>query len=100
MHRQVGPLVLDERGLARRGVLIRHLVMPGALDDTRAILEWIAVHLGAGAYVNVMDQYRPAGKVLVRGRFPELERRPHALEHAEAVRIALDLGLRVDGTAA
>ncbi len=97
MHRQVGPLVLDERGLARRGVLIRHLVMPGALDDTRSILEWIAAHLGAGAYVNVMDQYRPAGKVLEPGRFPELGRRLSSSEHAEAVRIALDLGLRVDG---
>lgn len=100
MHRQVGPLVLDERSLARRGVLIRHLVMPGALDDTRAILEWIAARLGAGAYVNVMDQYRPSGRVLERGRFPELERRPHSWELAEAVRIALDLGLRVDGVAA
>jgi putative pyruvate formate lyase activating enzyme len=100
MHRQVGPLVLDERGVARRGLLIRHLVMPGALDDTRAILEWIAVHLGAGAYVNVMDQYRPAGKVLERGKFPELERRSSSSEHAEAVRIALDLGLRVDGVGA
>ncbi len=100
MHRQVGPLVLDERGLATRGVLIRHLVMPGALEDTRAILEWIASALGPGSYVNVMDQYRPAGKVLARGRFPELETRPAAWEHEEAVRIALDLGLRVDGVAA
>ena len=96
MHRQVGPLVVDDRGIARRGLLVRHLVMPGAADDTRRILEWLAAELGPGTYVNVMDQYRPAGKVL-SGRFPELERRPSTLDHERAVALALDLGLRVDG---
>ena len=43
MHRQVGPLTFDEEGLARRGLLVRHLVMPGGLEETRAILEWIAM---------------------------------------------------------
>ena len=100
MHRQVGPLVLDARGLATRGVLIRHLVMPGALDETRAILAWIAAELGPGSYVNVMDQYRPSGRVLERGRFPELETRTGRWEHEEAVRMAIDLGLRVDGVSA
>ena len=48
MHRQVGDLVLDERGLARRGLLLRHLVMPGMLDETEAILRWVADELGPG----------------------------------------------------
>jgi putative pyruvate formate lyase activating enzyme len=95
MQRQVGPLVLDESGLARRGVLVRHLVMPGGLDETRAILEWIAAELGPETYVNLMAQYRPAGKV-GGGRFPEIDRRPTRTELAEARRLAQDLGLRLD----
>jgi putative pyruvate formate lyase activating enzyme len=62
MHRQVGDLEVDGSGLARRGLLIRHLVMPGMLADTQAVLEWIAAELGPGTYVNLMDQYRPAGR--------------------------------------
>jgi putative pyruvate formate lyase activating enzyme len=93
MHEQVGPLVLDEQGLARRGVLIRHLVMPGALDETRAILEWIARELGPDTYVNLMDQYYPAGKVSA-DQYPEINRRLTSAELGEAHRIASDLGLR------
>jgi len=93
MHRQVGPLVLDESGLARRGVLVRHLVMPGGLDDTRAILEWIVTELGTDTWVNLMDQYRPAGKV-GGDRFPEIDRGLTSEEYREAVRMAVELGLR------
>jgi putative pyruvate formate lyase activating enzyme len=96
MYQQVGPLVVDRDGLARRGVLIRHLVMPGALDETRAILEWIAQELGPDAYVNVMDQYRPAGKVSGT-QYAEINRPLEAAEFAEAQAMAVDLGLqRVD----
>jgi putative pyruvate formate lyase activating enzyme len=93
MHAQVGPLVLDDDGLARRGVLIRHLVMPGCLDETKAILEWIAATLGADTYVNLMDQYYPAGKV-DRTAYPEINRRLSSAEFREAQSIASDLGLR------
>src|SRR3989442_390192 len=62
MHRQVGPLAFDAEGLARRGLLVRHLVMPGALEETREILAWVARELGPDTYVNVMDQYRPEGR--------------------------------------
>lgn len=95
MHRQVGPLVLDANGLARRGLLIRHLVMPGQLDETRAILTWIAETLGPGTYVNVMDQYHPAGRV-DRDHYPELNRRLASREYAEARAVAQSLGLRLD----
>jgi putative pyruvate formate lyase activating enzyme len=93
MHEQVGPLVLDEHGLARRGLLVRHLVMPGCLDETQAILEWIARELGPDTYVNLMDQYYPAGKV-GPDRFAEINRRLTAAEFREAQRMARDLGLR------
>jgi putative pyruvate formate lyase activating enzyme len=93
MHRQVGPLVCDEHGLARRGLLIRHLVMPGALDETEAILRWIAAELGPDTYVNLMDQYHPAGRVSA-DRYPEIDRRLDDSELREAQRIARDLGLR------
>ncbi len=63
MHRQIGPLVLDENGLALRGVLLRHLVMPGGVAGSREIMQWIARALGPDTYVNLMAQYRPAGKV-------------------------------------
>jgi len=92
MHRQVGPLVISADGLALRGVLIRHLVMPGAVDDTRAILEWIAAELGPSAYVNLMGQYRPAGRV-GHGRFPEIDRRPELGEIAAAYAAARRVGL-------
>jgi putative pyruvate formate lyase activating enzyme len=92
MHRQVGPLVLDASGLARRGVLIRHLVMPGCLDETRAILEWIATELGTDTYVNLMDQYRPAGKVNA-ARYAEINRPLIPREFIGARAMARDLGL-------
>jgi len=92
MHRQVGPLKCDSDGLARRGVLIRHLVMPGCLDETRAILQWIAADLGPDAYVNLMDQYHPAGKVNVEG-YGEINRRLVPREFAEAETMAREFGL-------
>ena len=63
MHRQVGPLVLDENGIAVRGVLLRHLVMPEGLAGTAQVLSWIARELGQDSYVNIMSQYHPAGRV-------------------------------------
>jgi len=99
MHRQVGSLVIGADGLARRGVLIRHLVMPGCLEETRAILGWIATTLGSDSYVNLMDQYRPAGKVW-GARFGEIGRPLRAAEYREAVRLAGEVGLaRLDARA-
>ena len=94
MHRQVGDLVLDGHGLARRGLLVRHLLMPGLLDETRAILRWIADELGAGTYVNLMAQYRPAGRVGREAGWDEIDRRPGREEYDEALAIAAELGLR------
>ncbi|MCX8073537.1 MAG: radical SAM protein [Candidatus Binatia bacterium] len=71
MHRQVGPLCFDSRGLARRGLLVRHLVMPGAKDDALEILRFLAEEISPDTYVNLMDQFHPAGAVLA-GKYPEL----------------------------
>ena len=96
MQRQVGSLRIDDHGLAQRGVLLRHLVMPGCLDETREILSWIATELGRDSYLNLMDQYHPAGRVNGE-RYAEINRRPTSAELRQARRIAHDLGLwRVD----
>lgn len=92
MQRQVGPLQIGVDGVARRGVLLRHLVMPGQLDETRAILEWIASKLGSDTYINLMAQYRPAGRVCAE-HYPEINRRPTSTEFNRAVELALELGL-------
>ena len=99
MHRQVGPLVISPDGLATRGLLLRHLVLPGALDDTRAILDWVAGTLGPRTYVNLMGQYRPTARVSA-ARHPEIARAPDAQEMAAAVAAARRVGLeRLDGRA-
>jgi putative pyruvate formate lyase activating enzyme len=90
MHRQVGLLTVDERGIALRGLLIRHLVLPGNLAGTDTFVRWVAGTLGTETYVNIMGQYRPAHRA---SRYPEISRRVTAGEHAEAVRLAREAGL-------
>jgi len=68
MHRQVGPLRFGPDGLARRGVLVRHLVMPGQTDESEAIFRWLAEAVSPDTYVNIMAQYRPAYAVGQPGR--------------------------------
>jgi putative pyruvate formate lyase activating enzyme len=96
MHRQVGDLDIDERGLARRGLIVRHLVMPGLLDETNAILRFIAEELGTGVYVNLMAQYYVSGRVGQDGEFGEIARGIHREEYECALELASDLGLRLD----
>lgn len=90
MHRQVGDLCLDEEGVAWRGLLIRHLVMPEGLAGSEETLAWIADHLSRNTYINIMDQYRPCGTAY---RHPSLSRRITADEYEEAVRNARRSGL-------
>ena len=93
MHRQVGELTFDDEGLAVRGLLVRHLVMPGCLDETRQILRFLATEVSPDTYVNIMDQYHPAGRVGKKGRYQEINRRTTSAEVAEAFRIAREEGL-------
>ncbi len=92
MHRQVGPLIIGADGLARRGLLIRHLAMPGCLDETKSILQWIVSELGPDTYVNLMDQYSPAGRV-GQGRYTEIDRRLSSGEYRMVLECARSVGL-------
>ena len=74
MHRQVGVMRFGPDGLARRGVLVRHLVMPGQEPEAEAILDWLARELSPDTYVNVMSQYRPEHKVDESERYGEINR--------------------------
>jgi putative pyruvate formate lyase activating enzyme len=94
MHRQVGDLVLDEKGMARRGLIVRHLLMPGMVDETELILRFVAEELGPDTYVNLMAQYYPAGKVGADGRFEEIDRGISGDEFGRALATAAELGLR------
>ena len=96
MHRQVGDLVLDDRGLAWRGLILRHLVMPGLAEETEAILRWVAEELGTGCYVNLMAQYYVSGKVGKDGDYLEIARRIYPEEYERALELAQALGLRLD----
>jgi putative pyruvate formate lyase activating enzyme len=96
MHRQVGDLVTDREGLATRGLLVRHLVMPGGREDTAAILAWLH-ELSPATYVNVMDQYHPDGLVLRDARYAELARPSSHEEYRDALALARAAGLtRID----
>jgi len=90
MHRQVGDLKIDRDGIAERGLLIRHLVMPKALAGTRDLMEFIASDISKDSYVNIMAQYRPLYKA---SEFPEINRRITPQEYKEAVEIAKIAGL-------
>jgi putative pyruvate formate lyase activating enzyme len=91
MHRQVGDLKLDRDGIAQRGLLIRHLVLPGDLAGSKQILQFLADRISVGTYLNIMDQYRPA----YRARQKEiLSRRITRSEYEEVVQLALGLGLK------
>jgi len=89
MHRQVGDLRLDGQGLARRGLLVRHLVMPGGLDETREITRFLA-SLSRRTYVNVMEQYRP---LHLAAAHPPINRPLAGREYEEAVAAARRAGL-------
>jgi putative pyruvate formate lyase activating enzyme len=95
MQRQVGPLVLDGRGIARKGLLVRHLVMPGGASTTRRVIDFLAEEIGRDVYLNLMDQYRPCGRAL---EYPEIGRRITREEWWEAREHARRRGLaRLDG---
>lgn len=95
MHTQVGDLVIDEKGIAKRGLLIRHLVLPENLAGTKDAMRFISEELSPNSYVNVMEQYRPEFKAK---NFPFLNRRITKDEFLSAIKMAKDAGLlRLDG---
>jgi putative pyruvate formate lyase activating enzyme len=90
MHRQVGDLSMDQNGIARRGLLVRHLVLPSGLAGTREVMHFLATEISRNTYVNIMDQYYPCGDIPPRS---PLERRISAEEFEEALGIAGEEGL-------
>lgn len=92
MQRQVGPLRIED-GVAREGLLVRHLVMPGAVDQAREVCDVVAAEIHPQTYVNLMAQYRPCCHA---DRFPAIARPLDRAEHAAAVAYARKKGLRVD----
>ena len=91
MHRQVGDLVIDPLGIARRGLLVRHLVLPGNLAGTEPVLAFLAEEISRDTYLNLMDQYHPCYRA---DRYPPLDRRPSRQEYEEALAVAERYGLR------
>jgi len=92
MHRQVGPLVTDEQGIAQHGVLLRHLIMPGDLAGTPEIMNWISRELGPETYVNLMAQYHPTYRV-TEEQYPEINRCISSKELKQAVDAFRSAGL-------
>jgi putative pyruvate formate lyase activating enzyme len=97
MHRQVGDLVIDEGGIARRGLLVRHLVLPGAIAGTEEVLAFLATEVSRNTYVNLMDQYRPCYRA---DEYPELDRPVSVAEYDAALAAAARHGIsRLDSRA-
>ena len=90
MHRQVGDLKIDEQGIASRGLLVRHLVLPNRLAGTYEVVGFLAEEVSKNTYLNVMAQYRPCNKA---SQFPLLSRPITRQEYMEAVEMAVRQGL-------
>lgn len=89
MNRQVGTLTLDDNGVAVRGLIVRHLVLPGAVSNTKSVLRWIKENLPEGTAVSLMSQYTPCGKAV---DMPPLDRKISKYEYDIAVNEMLKLG--------
>jgi len=85
MHRQVGDLAINSRGIAERGLLIRHLVMPHGVASSESVLKFIAGEISVHSYVNIMEQYRPEYEAY---EHRDINRRITHNEYLEAIRIA------------
>jgi putative pyruvate formate lyase activating enzyme len=95
MHRQVGDLIIDERGVAQRGLLVRHLILPEGIAGTKEVVRFIAEEISKNTYINIMDQYYPCYKAF---EHPPLDRRITTKEYTEAINFAIEAGLkRIDG---
>ncbi len=92
MQRQVGDLQINKKGIAQRGLLVRHLVLPQKISGTAEIVKFLAEEISPNCAVNIMDQYYPA---YLAHQYPELSRRITGEELTEAVKLATEAGLRI-----
>lgn len=98
MHAQVGDLRTDQRGIALRGLLVRHLVLPEGIAGTGEVVRFIAEEISRETYINIMDQYYPC---FAASEFPAINRRITRKEYADAIKMATTAGLtRIDGVTA
>ncbi|MBQ3489997.1 MAG: radical SAM protein [Clostridia bacterium] len=88
---QTGPCVFDENGIIRKGVIVRHLVLPGHTEDSMAVLEYLHKTYGDSIYISIMNQYTPMGKYK---KFPELSRKLTSYEYGKVVKFAEKIGIR------
>ena len=91
MHRQVGDLNISKRGIAQRGLLVRHLVLPNDIAGSKTVIDFLSNEISTDTYLNIMDQYRPAYHA---NKYPELNRHITASEYGEVVDYAFYKGLR------
>ena len=91
MHRQTGDLVMDDTGIAQRGILLRHLVLPSGLSGTREIMRFIARRVSKNTYVNIMPQYRPCGRA---GEIKALSVHPSNTDFETALQAAEEEGIK------
>jgi putative pyruvate formate lyase activating enzyme len=90
MHCQVGDLIMNEQGIALRGLLVRHLVLPEGVAGTAEVVKFIAEEISKNTYINIMDQYRPCYKAV---EHPPLDRSITSEEFKEAISLAINAGL-------
>ncbi len=91
MYRQVGNLVMDDHGIAKRGLIVRHLVLPGGISGTEQVMKFLAEDVSKDVYISLMSQYFPAFKC---AEHPEINRRISEEEYDEAYDIKMKYGLR------
>lgn len=91
MHRQVGDLVIDVQGAARRGLLVRHLLLPGGLAGSAQWFAFLAQEISQNTYLNIMDQYRPCAQA---SQYPELRSTISREDHEQALQLARSAGLQ------
>jgi putative pyruvate formate lyase activating enzyme len=90
MVQQVGDPAFDERGIMKKGVIIRHLTLPGYLEDSKRIIKYLYETYGDRVFISIMNQYTPLAPI---GKYPELNRRITAEEYEELIDYAIDLGV-------
>jgi putative pyruvate formate lyase activating enzyme len=90
MHRQVGDLRISKRGVAQRGLLVRHLVLPNDIAGSKAVIGFVADEISSDTYLNIMDQYRPAYHA---NKHAELNRRITPSEYKDVIDYAHNKGL-------
>lgn len=93
MYRQVGPPVFDENGLMTKGVIVRHLVLPGCEMDSEKVIKYLYETYGNNIYMSIMSQYTPLAKFVEEGRYPELCKKIDREEYDRLIDYALDIGV-------